>query len=533
MWVFRDGKRRIKTSTLVTALNQEIKAGSPLNVLLRAGELEAALADADCDLSQVVIATDAAAAALVRGTELKIDEVNAGADCPEDVRIGTPEGFAFYLLHPLAFRELAHDVHPADTPAAVVGIRSIGTTLSAVVAATLGAERITVRPVGHPYERTVALTGDQQNWVHQQLTRGSQFYVVDEGPGFSGSSLISTCEALESHGVPISSITVLCTAQPDPQHLVMPNAGSRWPRLNTHRTLPYLPPGVKEEKWYSADHWRRRIYGDDETLWPGVWRQVEAPKFLARDDHRIFRFIGFGHYGAPVLKRYQNLAEAELGPRADGGVEGFAEFWMEGGAAFVVPRWNEKAELFMVRYLDGRIRLCAADAVEAEDNLVDLNRMVRFNTKELTGEEYDAALRIEFPVYADNRMAPHKFMRTPYGMRKLDGAVHGDDHFFPGPCDIAWDIAGVIAEWRLSVDARARLLRSYSELSGDMFIRSRLRDWTIAYLAFRCGYCLMGANANQGTSEGERLMRDASRYHEQLLEELSMERRAVSARVPA
>ena len=119
---------------------------------------------------------------------------------------------------------------------------------------------------------------------------------------------------------------------------------------------------------------------------------------------------------------------------------------MEGGSAFAVPRWNEKTHGFVAKYLAQRIALCPVKAEYAQANLAELERMTRFNTEEITGTAYEAKLRLEYPVFADNRMYPYKFMRTPFGMKKLDGAPHGDDHFFPGPCDIAWDIAGAIHE---------------------------------------------------------------------------------------
>src|SRR5690349_6859784 len=76
----------------------------------------------------------------------------------EDCRltIKTPEGFAFYSLFPEQYcvsaeRWAAERAFQPSKNVLVVGIRSIGTTLSAVVAATLNAlgwkaERITVRP---------------------------------------------------------------------------------------------------------------------------------------------------------------------------------------------------------------------------------------------------------------------------------------------------------------------------------------------------------------------------------------------------
>ncbi|HVL19831.1 MAG TPA: hypothetical protein VM422_02410, partial [Amaricoccus sp.] len=68
---------------------------------------------------------------------------------PPSIRCRTPEGFAFYALAPQAVAAAAAQV-PWELPPLVIGIRSIGTALAAVVAARLGVEALTVRPVGHP-----------------------------------------------------------------------------------------------------------------------------------------------------------------------------------------------------------------------------------------------------------------------------------------------------------------------------------------------------------------------------------------------
>ena len=84
---------------------------------------------------------------------------------------------------------------PACERLLVVGIRSIGTTLSAVAAAAarargIAAERITVRPQGHPYNRTAEFTAEQMAAVSRAVSSGASFVVVDEGPGLSGSSFL-------------------------------------------------------------------------------------------------------------------------------------------------------------------------------------------------------------------------------------------------------------------------------------------------------------------------------------------------------
>ena len=81
--------------------------------------------------------------------------------------IKVPEGFSLYALYPeqylvAAGQWLAEHQHQRAQGAVVVGIRSIGTTLAALVSIVLraagwGVYSLTVRPTGHPYDRQVDL----------------------------------------------------------------------------------------------------------------------------------------------------------------------------------------------------------------------------------------------------------------------------------------------------------------------------------------------------------------------------------------
>src|SRR5205814_10346315 len=99
----------------------------------------------------------------------RLKETLAAIECVENpmLQIKVPEGFAFYALFPeqycASFTKWA-DEHRGNSPkrALVVGIRSIGTTLSALGRAALRVlgwevSRLTVRPSGHPFERRVEL----------------------------------------------------------------------------------------------------------------------------------------------------------------------------------------------------------------------------------------------------------------------------------------------------------------------------------------------------------------------------------------
>ena len=144
---------------------------------------------------------------------LTVANLARGLQAPDQsvLAFSPAEGFAYYALHPLDFSQLPQPILADSRPAAVIGIRSIGTTLSAIVTAALRqrsrpAERITVRPTGHPYERVTRFSREQNAWIERHNSGGADFLVVDEGPGRSGSSFLSVGEELVRAGVESSRI---------------------------------------------------------------------------------------------------------------------------------------------------------------------------------------------------------------------------------------------------------------------------------------------------------------------------------------
>jgi thiamine kinase-like enzyme len=119
-------------------------------------------------------------------------------------------------------------------------------------------------------------------------------------------------------------------------------------------------------------------------------------------------------------------------------------------------------------------------------------------------------LPVRRSVVVDGRMQPHEWIEGTW-LLKTDGASHGHDHFFPGPTDIAWDLAGVIVEWELSAEATDYLLRRYRALTGDE-ARPRIAVYRLAYTLFRMGYCKMAAEAMRGSDEEGRLQRAYRAY---------------------
>ena len=526
MLVFRPGRRAHSGSALLQALLSLLRrlpvAGAsgisgPLpEALLRCGELECGLADLDSPLTSPLAATTDALAEMLLGATVPLAPL---VDClqrmrpPQCISVSPPEGFAYYALHPLQYADLAASLPASAAGAAVVGIRTIGTTLSAVVAAALRrrglpAQRITVRPEGHPFDRRTHFSPEQRRWIAALRARRAAFLVVDEGPGLSGSSFLSVGDALLEQGVPRASIAFLCAAQPDPARLRAPDAARRWPEFRSFAVRPHPAPTPHAAMDVGGGLWRRLLF-DVACNWPSSWVTMERAKFLSSDGTRLFKFEGLGHFGAKVEQRARALADAGFSPPGEDAGYGFISYHKQTG--FPATRADLCPPL-----LDRLAQYCAfrASAFPETACSQDLTAMAAWNLHEEFGvpcEPASAELEIKVPVVPDGRMQPHEWLLTARAILKTDGLAHGDDHFYPGPADIAWDLAGAIVEWDMGPDAAEYLLRRYVQLSGDR-VRSRLPAWLQAYSAFRLGYCKMAAESLSGTAEEERLLRDYRRY---------------------
>jgi thiamine kinase-like enzyme len=125
-------------------------------------------------------------------------------------------------------------------------------------------------------------------------------------------------------------------------------------------------------------------------------------------------------------------------------------------------------------------------------------------------------------------MQSHEWLLSKDGkLLKTDSGSHGDDHFFPGPTDIAWDLAGAIVEWQLNEQQTADLLYLYHRASGDN-AAGRIDGFINAYAVFWLAYCLMAANATNGSEEQPRLQHAAETHRAVLTR---MQARILSAAV--
>jgi hypothetical protein len=474
-----------------------------------------------------------------------------GRRYPAEIEVRVQEGYAYYALYPETYLEAAAEFAREVGPGAVVciGVRSIGTGLSAVVAAGLEAagcvvQSYTVRPRGHPFDRRLACSAEFEAALRE--ISGAHFVVVDEGPGLSGSSLACVAEWLSTLGVPDSRIAFFPSWRTDGSGLLSPTARARWPRhrqytvsfetswLESGRLGRGLPAGRLRD--LSAGRWRELLY-QHEAEYPAVQPQHERRKYLLVPGDgagggagpMLLKFSSLGRYARGRLERMELLAAAGFAPPALGLASGFMVMEFIAGRPLRAGEVGESFLELLARYL--AFRRCTFPTARPVP-FDELLGMIRTNVAEGLGAGWLARLESletlrgaalgRGTVAIDGRILPHKWLLTATGFRKVDGVDHHDDHFFPGCQDIAWDLAGAMVEFGLSNGARDYLVERYSEMTGDRGVSRVLPFYCLAYLAFRLGYVSVGAVAvGAGTAEGLRLQRAAKGYGVELRREIT------------
>jgi hypothetical protein len=544
--VYRDDQRYSTTLDELRALQRavppagRISCDTALALLVAVGEFEAAVADAPPAAARTTtsrMTSDSLRAASFEAARLylaaaegrlvdaaalrqRLDDV-AARPLPPAVAIRTTEGYAYYALYPESYavsaRRFLRDRSPASV--VVVGIRSIGTSLSAVVAAALASScdvaTFTVRPGGHPFDRRLVLDEDLASRWGAAAALGATFAIVDEGPGLSGSSFAAVVDALSGLGVAAERIVLFPSWDPDPARLGSDRARAIWRRHRRYVT-DTVDAGISPQRLFGMDgdcrdwsggRWRSDVCAAHEA--PAVQPQHERWKIFAPRERRVIRFAGLGRYGESTRRRAGQLADAGLAAAPDGFRHGFLALpWIEGKIAHGPFTADEAADVGT--YIGRRAAVFGIDGAPASSDAIA--ELVRVNGRELLGEDPPAAAvnSVRDAIAAastseiDGRMLRHEWIRTRDGLAKADALDHGSDHFFPGPQHPAWDLAAATLELPLDGRLSARMLESYTRASGDRSAAARLPVYRLAYAAFRAGYAVMAAGALAGTPEAAR-----------------------------
>jgi hypothetical protein len=258
---------------------------------------------------------------------------------------------------------------------------------------------------------------------------------------------------------------------------------------------------------------------------------MERFKFLSHDKVSIFKFEGFGQFGDEVFSRALRLAQAGFAPAAEPAGDGMIRYSVVRSQPLTPHAVSRDLLDFIARYSAFRKR-----EFSLPREATRLDEMLRFNLAQAFGTEVSLdseLLAATNPVLVDGRMQPHEWIRNGHGhLIKVDGCTHGDDHFFPGPTDIAWDLAGAIVEWNLDAGASDFLLSRFHQLSGDN-PRPRIAVFTLAYAVFRLAYCKMASTTAVSTTDNALLQRAISRYRALARRQLASFRAGLSPRPTA
>jgi hypothetical protein len=547
-------------------------------VLIEAGELVQGLADArsleaGCETGSAVeiaaMALLARVASAVRASwesgfarpgALPEEEIRAlgAAPLPGVVRIKRAEGFALYSLYPESYLEAATAL-TAVQPVRVIGIRSIGAPLAALVASVLRAPPpVTVRPVGDPPCRRVVMSDELAAGL--LADRGSaRFAVVDEGPGLSGSSFGAVADFLEDRGVAPDRIHFFASHRgPLARSSSSPRHRRRWVQAARHAVdlgdlLLHAPrrPEHRLEHWVadlvgepeapleeiSGGRWRSLRYAR-EADWPPSNLHLERRKFLLRASGGgiwLLKFVGLGREGARKLARARALHAAGFAAGVAGYRHGFlVEHWL-GDLPSLDRGFGDRDRLVaqVGRYLGFRARRFPAAEPGRGAPLARLLEMARFNAALALGEQLARQLdrwapaldRLERRVRrieTDNRPHAWEWLLTEDGhLLKTDALDHHAGHDLVGCQDVAWDIVGVAVELGLSRPERDRLCGVVEAESGRLVDPELLALLAPCYLALQLGDRGLATEIVAGcAAEVERLRAAALWYVRQLRHEL-------------
>lgn len=474
-------------------------------------------------------------------------------DLPETIVVSVPEGYAYYGLYPETYLRAA-DRDWNGGPVRVVGIRSIGTSLAAAVAAAIGprAETASVRPQGHPFSRQVVLSERLGRWLLEEGGEGTQVAVVDEGPGFSGSSFGSVADWLEDRGAPPDSICFFPSHTGGLGGYANERHRQRWGKARRYvvdfETL-FASPGCRWplESWVEeitgpaeapiedlgAGRWRSELFPAG-SRWPAAHLQQERRKYRLQASGRrwLLKFAGLGRYGEEKLALARRLQSVGLIPPVEALCHGFLVGpWIEGARPLpLAPEVDRLTVLeHLARYLSFRTELPAGPARRGAT--VDrLFEMSRFNTERSLGHDVAEAFdewrprlpelrKLERPILTDNRMHLWEWLVTPGGrILKADALDHHAGNDLIGAQDLAWDLAGATIELDLDEKEQSLLREAVARRGRTWTAPLQLAFYTLAYLAFQVGHHTLAAEALEGMDRAEsaRMRRAAEIYKARL-----------------
>ena len=435
--------------------------------------------------------------------------------CQGLIRSKPAQGYAFYALYPESYIEAALR-SGLTRQTSVIGIRSIGTSLGAVVAAALeAAPPLTVRPSGPPFDRRIAHAGSASS-ATLLAGRPSCYVVVDEGPGLSGSSFGAVIDWLAQSGVPPEAIHLFPGHADGPGRMADAHRLRQWQAAQCHLLdfdallrghlagwiADRLGPLQAPLRDLSGGAWRR-LTGLDAPAAP-AW---ERRKYLAQtaSGRWIARFAGLGRIGEAKLALARDLHLAGFGAETLGLCHGFLlQRWVEAPNLLQCPLDRPALLSGLAGYLAFRQRLAMPDYAGADP--ARLMHMAIHNAAEALGDAAAAALDRRLTTLApaaagprvliDARLHRWEWLVPADGLLKTDALDHAMAHDFIGAQPIAWDLAGAVVEHDLDAEAAEALLNAFAAAGGAVPSAAMLDFYRLCYLAFQLGSWTLSQGAD-------------------------------------
>lgn len=535
--------------------------------LIATGQLEQAVLDAGGEGNEISAATIAAAdlflatrsstsggARVKSCTErlaLALHRIEATSQDREiDVRV--PEGFAWYALYPDSYAQTAETwsrrCEAAKSDICVIGLRSIGTTLAAVVAQALRncgrtvRSCISLRPSGDPFSRSAELPAG--------FVPGSQNIIVDEGPGLSGSSMVAVARALHGVGADAAGIYFFAGHANGPGRAADESIRGWWraPRVWTTELDDTVVDGsvmpdvlsslietcsgeIAEGPAKDLDMLGWISLAGLSALPRAVAPGLETPKkivHLRSGRAVLLKFTGFALTSAAHRLEHRKSPRTAIAPFGSG--HGWTAMpWVEGRRLTVA----DGGVPFQIDHLGPWIVAAASETLMADEIRDGIGRiasalkawaMTRDGAARVRGIELVAereAMNVSsatMPCYGDGRLAPHEWIRTLGGaILKADAGGHHCDHTWVGRQPIAWDLAGAEIEWELDDRRAATLYRTVQQTTGIEHCQATRPFYKAGYCVFRAAAAYHSASVSSDAEVCHHL-RAAGEWYERRLE---------------
>lgn len=509
--------------------------------LVAIGQIEQAVLDAGLSCGELATAATLAAAdvfletrqAQIGGSALKlsVEKLRRALSVLEDrldgreLEVRVPEGFAWYALYPDSYAQTAERWAShfgfAGGRVCIIGLRSIGTTLAAVVRQVLERHEFgisgyaTVRPFGDPFQRRVVMPPG--------ITPAAQNIIVDEGPGLSGSSMLAVARALQELGALPEFIHLFAGHTRGPGSAVCPESKVWW---SSHRVwvtdldatriggqpVPRMLAAVAERvtrrlavapaEPLGTSHWQALAHLP--SLPRAVAPLMESPKKIVNlrsGDRILCKFTGFALTGSNFEQNDRSV------PGAAARCHGWALMrWIEGTRL----RADAASPAFVADFLAPQIAASSDRELQPNEVQQGISRIADALLAWAEARQHKAlrsliawAAEREFAqmrgapqhAYGDGRLAPHEWVCTGDGIVKVDGFGHTCDHAWVGQQPLAWDLAGAEIEWELD-------WRLTNVLRSTVAARSGYQCSAETYTFYKAGYCAFRAAAAWYAAEG-------------------------------